>query len=274
MNKPEELVFSDKASFNLASLAKGGALIYLAVLIVGFGIALVIADVALIELALPCAATSFIWFLWAGILGVAARIRRVGEELAIEKMFEGEIWEIWQFCSPEWRKLVDAECDLISPKEEGLKAYLGAAYSAIVGAIIAAVLIVVGIYAIEDADAKTAVWLSAAAAFIVLSGAGLFQPMVARYESRRYRNKARRVPEPRVWFAPDGIYHETLGYVSLEDLEKVTDQTKSRKSIQFTLTYSVDTSSSSVAYPVPVPTGCEERAGRLVRRYRQERLST
>ena len=125
-------------------------------------------------------------------------------------------------------------------------------------------------------DSKKIGWVVGAglaiAVFVLLLGIGLFQPVMARYEAHRYHRKALRVSEPHVWFAPEGIYHETLGYTSLKDLEKVTNQTRSRKAIQFTLTVSTDTSDSSVAYPFPVPNGCEERAGKLVRRYRQERL--
>ncbi len=98
------------------------------------------------------------------------------------------------------------------------------------------------------------------------------QPVVARYNAQRYARKALYVPEPRVWFAADGVYHETLGYTSLKELEKVTDSTRSRQAIVFTLTISTDTSTDSVAYPFPVPSGCEEQAGRLVRRYRRERI--
>ncbi|MBT7189899.1 MAG: hypothetical protein HN916_06875 [Anaerolineae bacterium] len=96
--------------------------------------------------------------------------------------------------------------------------------------------------------------------------------MVERYNTNRYRRKALRVVEPRVWFASDGIYHETLGHTSLKELVKVTDQTRSRKAISFTLSISTESSTYSVALPFPVPAGCEERAGKLVRRYRQERL--
>lgn len=61
-------------------------------------------------------------------------------------------------------------------------------------------------------------------------------------------------------------------YTSLKDLIKVTDQTRSRKILQFTLEVSSDTSTCPVAYPFPVPAGCEERARILARRYRKERL--
>jgi hypothetical protein len=130
----------------------------------------------------------------------------------------------------------------------------------------------VGIFAIKDPEVKPGMWISAVAVFLVSLGAGLFQPLIARYNANRYRRKALRVSEPCVWFAFDGVYHEALGYTSLKELEKVTDRTRSRKAIQFTLTISTDTSTSSVPYLFSVPAGCEERAGRLVRRYRQERL--
>ena len=109
--------------------------------------------------------------------------------------------------------------------------------------------------------------------FLLLLGISLFQPVVARYEARRYYRKALKILAPCVWFATDNIYHETLDYTSLKEPESVTDLTKSRKTILFTLTISTDISSSSVSFPLPVPSGFEE-TGTLVRRYRQERLSS
>jgi len=147
-------------------------------------------------------------------------------------------------------------------------------YSSIFGLVIAVTMIAIGIFVVEDSDVRVAMWIGAVAVFLLLLGIGLFQPVMARYEANRYRRKALRVSEPRVWFASDGIYHQALGYTSLKELEKVTDRTRSRKAIEFTLAVSTETSTCSVAYPFAVPTGCEERAGRLVRRYRQERLGS
>jgi hypothetical protein len=229
-------------------------------------------DVTIADLALPFAVMVAVLLLWVGVNGFIAWVQRTSEKRAIKRMFEGEIWERWQLRAPEWQAIVDAECNLISPEGEGLEAYVGAVYSSIAGAILAAILLAVGTFAIQDPLTKTIFRICAVAVFLLLLGIGLFQPVVARYNAQRYRRKALRVEEPRVWFASEGIYHETLGYTSLKDLEKVTDQTRSRKAIQFTLTFTTDTSTDSVNYPFPVPTGCEEQAVRLVRRYRHERL--
>ena len=269
MNKPEILVFSDEVSF---TLVRGVIWVPLAVIAFGFVLAFVTTDATLDDLALPCAILCSFWFFAVVLLSIVAWVRRIGERRAINHLFTGEIWECWQFHSSEWQALVEAECNLISPKDEGLRAYVGAMYSSILGAIIAIILIAVGILVVDEPDIRTAMWIGAVAVFLLLLGIGLFQPVMARYEAYRYHRKALCVSEPRVWFASDGIYHETLGYTSLNELEKVTDQSRSRRAIQFTLTVSTDTSNSSVAYPFPVPTGCEERAGRLARRYRQERL--
>jgi hypothetical protein len=271
MIKPTKLVFTDEATF---TLVKGIVWVPLAVIAFGFGLALVTTDATLVDLALPIAVLSFVWLFWVALLAVVAWVRRMGERGAIKRMFAGEIWECWQFRSAEWQVLVESESNLIHPKDEGLKAYVGAVYSAILGAIIAIILVAVGVFVIDDPDTKTAMWIAAIAVFVLLLAIGLFQPVMARYEAYRYHRKALRVSEPHVWFASDGIYDEALGYTSLKDLEKVTDQTRSRKAIQFTLTVSTDTSDSSVAYPFPVPGGYEERAGKLVRRYRQERLGS
>jgi hypothetical protein len=269
MNKPAKLTFSDEATF---TLTRGIVLIPFVITTFVFVLVLVTTDATLTELALPCAGTSALGFIWGGILGIVALGHRTAEIRAINRMFAGEIWECWQFRSSAWQTLVEAECNLISPKDEGLKAYVGAIYSSIFGIIIAIIIIAVGVFAIDEPELKSIMWITAVAVFLLLLGIGLFQPMVARYNANRYRRKSLRVAEPRVWFASDGIYHEALGHTSLKELEKVTDQTRSRKAIQFTLMVSTESSTYSVANSVPVPSGCEERAGRLVRRYRQERL--
>jgi len=153
-----------------------------------------------------------------------------------------------------------------------MQAYKGAVYSSIFGGIIALILFAVGLFVVDDPDVGSVILISAVAIFLLLVGIGLFQPVFARYKAYLYRHKALRVAEPRVWFGPDGIYHETLGYTSLKELVKVTDQTVSRKRIKFTQAVITDTYDSSISYAVPVPTGCEDRAARLVRRYRQERI--
>ena len=269
MNKPAKLTFSNEASF---TLAQGIVLIPFGVITFGFVLALVTTDATLTELVLPCAGTSALGFMWVGILGIVALGHRIAEKRAINHMFAGEIWECWQFPASAWQALVEAECNLISPKDEGLKAYKGAVYSSIFGIILAIVIIAVGVFAIDEPELKTVIWIIAVAVFLLLLGIGLFQPVIARYDAYRYRRKALRVAEPRVWFTSDGVYHEALGHTSLKELEKVTDRTRSRKAISFTIMVSTESSTYSVAIPFPVPSGCEERAGRLVRRYRQERL--
>jgi len=270
MDRPEKFAYSDGSNI---SLAWGAPLIGIGIMALSLVIGLATSDASLSEFVLPFAALGSFWLVWIAFYGFVAWIQRVSDKRAINYMFENEIWERWQFRAPEWQALVDEECSLISPEEEGLKAYVGAVYSSIVGVVFAAIMVAVGAFAFEDPQGKTILQICAAAVFLLFLGVGLFQPVVARYKARRYRLKAQRVPEPRVWFASEGIYHETLGYTSLKDLEKVTDQTRSRNAIQFTLMVSsADTSTDSVPFSFPVPTGCEKRAAQLVRRYRQERI--
>jgi hypothetical protein len=273
MKEPAKLVFSDEASFRLSRADVWG---FLATIAGGFAYVLVFTDATPRDLALPFAALSSLWLFWVVLLGAIALGRRMGERRGIKRMFDGGIWECWQIRSSDWQALVEREADLIRPKDEGLKAYSGAVYSSMVGLVIAVAMIAVGILAMEDPVGRNVMWIGAAVVFLLALGIGLFQPLLARREAHRYQRKALRVPEPRVWFASDGVYHEALGYTSLKELEKVTDRTRSRKAIQFTLAVSTetsDTATSSVAQLFAVPPGCEDRAGKLVRRYRQERLS-
>lgn len=269
MDRPTKLVFSDEASFRLA---RGIVLFPFVIITFGFILVLATTDATLAELAIPCVGTSGLGFIWVGILGIVTLGHRLAEIRAINRMFAGEIWECWQFRSSAWQALVEAESNLISPSSLGLNAYVGAVYSSIIGVILAIIIIAVGVFAIEDPDLKIVMWITAVALFLLLLGIGLFQPMIARYDAYRYRRKALRVAEPRVWFTSDGVYQETLGHTSLNELEKVTDQTRSRKAIKFTLAVSTESSTDSMSCHFHVPAGCEERASRLARRYRQERL--
>ena len=114
---------------------------------------------------------------------------------------------------------------------------MGAIFSSIFGIIFAIIIIVVGVFVIDEPEIKSIIWITAVVVFLLFLGAGLFQPVVAEYNPNRYRRKALRIKEPLVWFPRDGIYHESLGHTSLKELEKVTDQTRSRKAIKFTLRF-------------------------------------
>ena len=271
MDKPTNLAFSDEATF---TFLRAEILIFIVIVLSGFIAALVTSEGPLADFALPGAAMIVAWLGWVGIFVLIAWGHRFSEKRSINRMFAGEIWECWQFSSSAWQALVEAHCNLISPKDEGQNPYIGALYSSIFGLIIAVIIIVITIFAIDQPEIKVAMRIVAGIIFLFLLGVGLFQPMVDKNKVDRYRRKALLFPEPRVWFGPDSIYHEALGHTSLKELYKITDQTKSRKAIQFTLVISTDESDDFVKIPFPVPAGCEERAGRLVHRYRTERLIT
>jgi len=266
MDKPERLAYSEQATF---AISRNGVLIPIVVIPLGFFLVLLATDASPTDLVVPCIGTGALGLLWPAIQAVVALGHRMGESRAINRLFDSEIWECWQFSSIEWQALVEAECNLISPREEGLKAYEGAVYSSIFGIILAVILLAVALLAIEDPVIKTMMVIGAPALFLLLLGIGIFQPLWARWNADQYRRRCLQVAEPRVWFAAEGIYHEALGYTSLEELEKVTDQTKSRKAISFRISYSTESSIESVSLPFPVPSGCEERAGILARQYRQ-----
>ncbi len=204
MDKPANLAFSDEATF---TFLRGEILIFLVIVTSAFITALVTSDGPLIELALSGAVMSGVGLVWVGILVLVARGHRLREKYLINRMFTGEIWECWQFPSSAWQALVEGYCNLISPKDEGREAYMGAIYSSIFGIVFAFILIAIGMFAIDEPEVKTMMWVIALLVFLLFLGVGLFQPLVAKYKADRYRRKALRIAEPRVWFASDGIYH-------------------------------------------------------------------
>ncbi len=269
MDKPTKLAFSDEATF---SFIQGVVLIPIITIIAGFVLVLVTTDTTLSELTVSFLGTSGLIFIIVGIFGSVALGHRFFEKRAINRMFAGEIWECWQFSSSEWAAQVEGVCNLISPRDEGLEAYMGAVYSGIFGIVAALIMIIITIFIDIDTETKIMLRITAGIVFLMFLGAGLFQPMIDIYKAYRYRQKALKFPEPRVWFGLDDLYHEALGHTSLKGLFKVTDQTKSRKRIQFNCKIVTDDSDDLMRIHSPVPAGCEERAGRLVLRYRQERL--
>jgi len=271
MEKPTQLAFSDQATFTFFRLE---ILIPIVIIASGFIIVLVTGDASLADLALEIAIFSALCLGWVGIFVAIAWGHRLWETWAINRMFAGEIWECWQFSSSAWLARVEADCNLISPEDDGQNPYSGVIASSIFGLIIASIMIAITFFAIKDPEIKVALRISAGFVFLLLVGIGLFQPLADKYRAGRYRQKALRIAEPHVWFGPDGIYHETLGHTSLKELHKVTDQTRSRKAIQFTVVVSSDSYDDLVKVRFPVPSGSEEQAARLVLRYRQERLLT
>ena len=97
MDKPSNLVFSDEATF---TFLRGELLIPLVVIASGFTAALVTYEDILASLALPGAVMSGAWLGWVGIFVLIAWGHRSQEKRSINRLFEAEIWECWQFSSP------------------------------------------------------------------------------------------------------------------------------------------------------------------------------
>ena len=137
-------------------------------------------------------------------------------------MFEKEIWQRWQLRSDEWQDIVEAEYQTMCP-EGGAGAYIGAVYRSIAGLVISTILVGVGKYAIKDEQVMPIILICAVAVLVLFAGVGLFQPLQERNKAKKYRRKALRVLEPRVWFGAEGAYHEASGYTSLKELKNVND---------------------------------------------------
>ncbi len=274
MNKLKKLVLDDGSYF---STGRNTALLGIGFLIFAGGIGLTQAeDVALAEWALPLGALSTFWLAWMALHVVVGLIHQFNDKRDIKRLFEGEIWQYWQLRPDEWQGVVEAEYQTLRP-EEGAGVYVGAVYSGSVGLVLGAIMVIVGEFVIKDEQAMPIILICAVAVVLLLIAIGLFQPLQARYGASQYRRKALRVLEPRVWFGAGGVYHETRGYTSLQELIKITDQTRSRQAIKFTIEVTTgggDEPMATFKQPVSfaVPAGYEQQAAQLVRRYRNERL--
>jgi hypothetical protein len=269
IDRPSHLAFSDEATFTFFRLE---IQLFIFLIVSGFCVVLGTSDLTLADMELQVIVFGGLCLVWVGVFVSIAWGHRFRETQAINRLFAGEIWACWKFSTLAWKSQVETVCNQISPQDEGKEAYSGVIASAIFGAVFAIIMSIIVFFAVKDPLMRKTLWITSGVVFLLFVGAGLFQPMAARYKADRYRRKAMKYTGPRVWFGPDGIYHEALGHTSLKELHKVTDQTKSRKAIQFTLVVSSDTYNDLVKIRLPVPSGCEEQASRLVHRYREERL--
>jgi hypothetical protein len=275
-DKPKKLVLDDGSYFGLGCST---GLAGMAIVLFAMGLAMTQGGATLRDLALPMGALSAGLLFWFGINAIIGMGHRLGDRRGINRLFRGEIWQVWRFHSDEWQGIVETKFQRMRP-EEGLSAYVGAVYSGIVGLVLAGILFVVGEFVVKIDVGFPIFTVVAGGLLVLMICVGLLQPVKQRWDAGKYRRRALRVPEPRVWFGPDGAYHETLGYTLLKRLANVTDRTRSRKRIKFVVVVTTvigggDSASESEDH-VPVwfrvPSGYEKQAGELVRRYRQERL--
>lgn len=274
MDRPKKLVLDDgtyfKTGLNIALVGFG----FVIVVIVGLALTHQLEGATLADLALPIATIGTFWIVWLAIYIIIGSIHKFRDKRDISRLFEQEIWQHWQFRSDEWQSIIEAEYQEMYSKGEG--GYIGAVYSSITGLLLSVFMIVVGKLVIKDEQAMPIIFISAAVVLLLLVGIGLFQPLQERNKARIYRHKALRVLQPRVWFGAEGVYHETSGYTSLKELKKVS-HTKTRQTIKFTIEVTTGGGDEPMAtYDLPVsfavPSGYEQQAAHLVRRYRQERL--
>jgi hypothetical protein len=274
MNKPEDLILSNGGSYFREGCI--GALAGIGVMVFVGAIALTQTDATLADLVLPMAALSVFWLSWVAINIFVGWVHYLGTKRDVNRLFEKEIWQQWQFRSDEWQRIVEAEYQTMRP-ESGIGAYSGALYSTIAGLVFGIFLVGIGKFAIKDEQVMPIIFICAGAVVVLFAGAGLVQPLLTRRNAQRYRQKALRVREPRVWFGAEGIYHEALGYTSLKELKNVSDHIQARRTITFTTEVTVgggDEPMTTFDQPTAfsVPSGCEQQAAQLVRRYRQERM--
>ena len=281
MDKPEKLILDDGATMSQVRgdiLIGVGMMIFVAVIVV-LTMTDELKDAKLSDFIGFVVAGGF-WLLWAGFHFFVVSVHKITTKRAINRLFENEIWQQWQFDAHAWQTIVQKEYQKMRP-EEGPGAYSGAIASGTVGLVLCVILLAVSEFAINDDQIQPVMRIVAVAVLLLLIGVGLYEPIGARRKARRYRKNASRVAAPRVWFGPEGVYHEAFGHTSLKDLEKVGDHTKKSHTIVFNVWVTTvfgssghsSRSTDSVPQPFLVPSGYEEEAGKLVRRYRLERLS-
>jgi hypothetical protein len=274
-DRPKRLVLDDGQQFKEATAPVLPGSIIMALIAIAV---LTLTKATFKDLLLPFGAIAVIWLAYVGIHVFAGLVNRFRDRRAINRFFRAECWLRWQLQPDEWRAIVDNEYRSMLP-EGGVGAYVGAVYSGTFGLAFAAIMILVVVFAIKEESVRRIMLICSGVVFFLFFGAGLIQPIQARLQARKYRRRALRVTEPRVWFGADGIYHEAFGYTSLKELVKVGDHVKRRKAIRFTAEETTSSGSDEpgpTTYRLPtlfhVPSGYEEQASRLVRRYRAERL--
>ncbi len=275
-DRPRRLVLDDGQQL---AQAKGLLFFGLGGLAVIAGITLHFAKATPKDLVLPLGGLGLFWLAFSGIFVVAGLVHRFTDKRAIKRLFRSECWLHWQYPPDEWRDHVESTYRSLLP-EPGLRPFVGAVYSGIVGLVLGAILLGVVAFVIQDEGVKPYLQVTAGGVFLLLIGVGLVQPLQERRKARRYRRRALRVQQPRVWFGAEGIYHEAFGHTPLKTLVKVSDLIRRRRAIRFTIEVTTrmgaEGGGSDTTYRLPtlfpVPSGYEKPASELVRRYRAERL--
>jgi len=272
MEKPEQLVL-DADSYS--HLGWGFILIWIGTLALGGWLVLTRKAASLSELILPLGAISVLWIFFAATNLIIRSVLKSRTRREINRLFEDRIWEQWQFRADEWEKIVTADYRTMC----GENTYVGVVYSSLFGFVFSLILAGAAIFVIKDEQVTPILITTASGVLLLFFGIGLAQTINIGRKARIYRRKALEVAEPRVWFGAEGAYHEALGYTSLKRLEKAIDQSRRLKRIKFVVTDRVKFGRrghpSDFSLPVyfSIPSGYEQQAGRLVRRYRQERLA-
>ena len=249
---------------------------------VGGGIALLVCVAALVstdasigDLGLPLLAIAALNGVVLAGFGAAAASVWLGERRGIRQLFDGEIWAEWTISADEWHGITERLLEGDSSSAADRRFALLAA--GVVGAVLAGAVIVVALAAMDAATRAVAI-VVALLIPIGLVGLVAIQNVAGPRRTARLVADLRAVPSPRLWFGPDGAYHEAEGFTSLDTLSAVADRTKSRREIAFTVRVRIERQVGSdptdLTVVFPVPRGHDADAAALVRRYRRERLST
>ncbi len=189
--------------------------------------ALVLTDATIREL-VPFAAVVVggcaCWLLGHALAGLR-RQRRVHQ--AVEAFFDGPVWEHWTYSADEWRTIVDRDHPDDPPLDEWNWSDHLVTFGGL-GFVFAMVVGFAGVFGIDDPDATPVVVVIAAWLFVVMLVAALLQPFYLRRLHHERRAALLAVTDPGAWFGPHAIYHHELGFVPLEPLTGVHDDTTHR----------------------------------------------
>lgn len=237
-------------------------------------IALASSGASLGDLGLPLLALTALNGLVVAAFAMAAAWVRLDERRGIRRLFDGEIWAQWTIPADEWEDLTEAL--LAGERSTAADRRFGLVAAGVVGAGIAGTVILVAVVAMDPQTRNVAIPL----ALLVPVGLVAFVAAQNVVGPRRIADEVdelRSVPAPRVWFGPDGAYHEAEGFMSFDPLVAVADRTRSRGSIVFTVRTATARSEGSERTDLeilfPVPRGHAADAVRLVARYRRERVT-
>ncbi len=222
-----------------------------------------IAGASVDDLGLPALAMAGMYAVVIVAFFGATMLSKSWERRSIRQFFENEIWADWRYGPDEWAKIVESRYDI--DEKSARYGYL----NLIVGPIIGAIIVGVGLFAFPDQqEIKPLTTIIGVVVGFAITALGILLPARKRRQARNTRQRLLDIGTPRIFISRKGFYHEADGYTDFGSLQSVTFKSGSSPRLVFAVLIRVESVSMTSNVELPVPAGREQEAEALLQRFR------